>query len=216
MTSNVHGNDLKKHIFSTFKTSRSQLSVYFTFGTWKQPGGAGNPAVRLIDDALEGRRMVQVRFPQFASSQFSGDFIKERVLTGSSGTNLSGFAVMVQWHLRKRRPVFLVNSTQFSGGKSSPVNFAKFPNWCCHALATMAGLATSLSVDDVLAVDKRHDNFLKMACLACLSSVLYLLQRVLFRHKFMHSWPTSQLGVLWKTSWLRRLLQLSVTLLELV
>ena len=154
VTSNVHGNDLKKHIFSTFKTFRSQLSVYFTFGTWKQPGGAGNPAVRLIDDALEGSRMVQVRFPQFASSQFSGDFKKERVLTGSSGTNLSGFAVMVQWHLRKRRPAFLVNSTQFSGGKSSPVNFAKFPNWCCHALATMAGLATSLSVDDVLAVDK--------------------------------------------------------------
>ena len=41
--------------------------------------------MRLIDDALEGSRMVQERFPQSALSQLPGDF-KKRVQTGSSGT----------------------------------------------------------------------------------------------------------------------------------
>ena len=39
--------------------------------------------------------------------------------------------------------------------KSCPVNFARVPDWCCHVLATMAGLATSHCVDDVLAVDRK-------------------------------------------------------------
>ena len=78
------------------------------FGTWEQHGGAENPTVRLIDDALEGGqngatgsqftlrpthldswatqcRMVQARFPQSALSQFPSDF-KKNVQTGSSGT----------------------------------------------------------------------------------------------------------------------------------
>ena len=67
------------------------------FGTWEQHGGAENPTVRLIDDALEGGqngatgsqfthrptdfdswatqyRMVPERFPQSALSQFPSDF----------------------------------------------------------------------------------------------------------------------------------------------
>ena len=66
------------------------------FGTWEQHGGAENPTVRLIDDALEGGqngatgshrptdldswatqcRMIKERFPQSALSQFPSDFKK--------------------------------------------------------------------------------------------------------------------------------------------
>ena len=49
------------------------------------------------------------------------------------------------------------------------VNFAEFQ---FGVLATIAGLATSHYVDDVLAVDR--NNFLALACLACLSSLLWL------------------------------------------
>ena len=78
------------------------------FGTWEQRGGAENPTVRLIDDALEGGqngatgsqfthrptdldswatqcRMVQERFPQSPLSHFPSDF-KKGVQTSSSGT----------------------------------------------------------------------------------------------------------------------------------
>ena len=147
------------------------------FGTWEQHGGAENPTVRLIDDALEGGqngatgsqfthrptdldswatqcRMVQERFPQSALSQFPSDF-KKAYKQMPAEPRLAGFAVMVQWHPQKRCQAFLVGRTQFFGGKSCPVNFARVPDWCCHALATMAGLATSHCVDDVLAVDRK-------------------------------------------------------------
>ena len=151
------------------------------FGTWEQHGGAQNRTVRLIDDAPEGGqngatgsqfthrptdlnslatqcRMVQERFPQSALSQFPSDFEKayEQVPAAPS---LAGLAVMVQWHPRKRCPSFLVGRTQFFGGKSCPVNFARVPDWCCHALASIAGLATSHCVDDVLAVERKTTIF---------------------------------------------------------
>ena len=45
-------------------------------GTWEQHRSAENPTVRLFDDALEGSRIVQERFPQSALSQFPDDFKK--------------------------------------------------------------------------------------------------------------------------------------------
>ena len=151
------------------------------FDTWEQHGGAENPTVRLIDDALEGGqngatgsqfthrptdldswatqcRMVQERFPQSPLSQFPSDF-KKACKQVPAAPSLAGFAVMVQWHPRKRCPAFLVGRTQFFGGKSCPVNFARVPDWCCHVLATMAGFATSHCVDDVLAVDRKTTIF---------------------------------------------------------
>ena len=65
-------------------------------------------------------------------------------------------------------------SYTFFGGKSCPVNFARVPDWCCHALATMAGLATSHCVDDVLAFRQKNNNFLSMAGLAFFSSLFWL------------------------------------------
>ena len=86
-------------------------------GTWEQHGGAENPTVRLIDDALEGGqngatgsqfthrptdldswstqcRMVQERFPQSALSQFPSDF-KKAYKQVPAEPRLAGFAVMV-------------------------------------------------------------------------------------------------------------------------
>ena len=39
------------------------VRLFRRFNTWEQHGGAENPTVRLIDDALAGGRMVQERFP---------------------------------------------------------------------------------------------------------------------------------------------------------
>ena len=62
-------------LFSTFKPFPI-VRLLRWFGTWEQHRGAENPTVRLFDDALEGSRMVQVRFPQSALSQFPRDFKK--------------------------------------------------------------------------------------------------------------------------------------------
>ena len=83
----------------------------------------------------------------------------QRLIMGSclAEPSLAGLAVMVQWHPQKRCPEFLVGRTQFFGGKSCPGNFARVPDWCCHALATMAGLATSHCVECSL-MGKRNSN----------------------------------------------------------
>ena len=57
-------------------------------------------------------RMVQERFPQSPLSQFPSD-IKKRTNKFQRKPSLAGFAVMVQWHPRKRCPAFLVGRTQF-------------------------------------------------------------------------------------------------------
>ena len=68
--------------------------------------------MRLIDDALEGSRMVQERFPQSALSQFPSDFRKAYKQVPAE-PSLAGFTVMVQWHPQKRCPAVLVGRTQF-------------------------------------------------------------------------------------------------------
>ena len=78
-----------------------QAQLLRRFGTWEQYGGAPEPTVRLIDDALEGGqngatgsqctrrtadldtwatqcRMVQERFPTSALSKVPSDFKKAR------------------------------------------------------------------------------------------------------------------------------------------
>ena len=137
--------------------------------------------MQLIEDALEGGqngatgsqfthrptdldswatqcRMVQERFPQSALSQFPSD-LKKAYKQVPAEPSLAGFVVMVQWHPQKRCPAFLVGRTQLFGGKSCPVNFARVPDWCCHALSSITGLATSQCVDDVLAVDRKTTIF---------------------------------------------------------
>ena len=186
------------------------VSLLRRFGTWEQHGGAENPTVRLFDDALEGGqngatgskithrptdldswatqcRMVQERFPQSALSQFPRNF-KKAYKQVPAKPSLAGFAVMVQWLPQKRCPAFLVRRTQFFGRKSCPVNFARVPDWCCHALATMAGLATSHCVEtSLLSTEKQQFSRDGLSGVSQQRVVvgLCLIQRVLFRHKFI-------------------------------
>ena len=61
---------------------------------------------------------------------------------------------MAQWSPEHDRVVFLLGRTQFFGGKSCPVNFARIPDWCCFMLACLGAIASSHCVDDLLSVDR--------------------------------------------------------------
>ena len=74
----------------------------------------------------------------------------------------------------------------------------------------MAGFTTPYCVDDILAVD-RKTIFSRWLTWRVLATGLYLMQSVLFHHEliaFLVQHP--QPGVFWKTSLLRRLLQLAL------
>ena len=47
----------------------------------------------------------------------------------------------------------MVASTQLFGGASAPVNFARYPSWCCGAVAVLAAIAMDHCVDDLLCVE---------------------------------------------------------------
>ena len=131
---------------------------------------------RLIDDALEGGqsmasgsqythipadldawanqcRAAQDMFPSDQLSQFTSYFAKAFKQVPNDPT-LAHLAAITQWCPDLERPVFLVGRTQFFGGKSCPVNFARIPDWCCHCVANLAGVPASHCVDDVLVVER--------------------------------------------------------------
>ena len=147
------------------------------FGTWEQHGGAVEPTCRLIDDALAGGqnrasgsqhthrptdldawiaqvRVIQETYPKEAVEQFASDFASAyKQVPGDPAT--ANLAVIAQWCPMLKKPVFFVGRTQFFGGKSCPVNFARVPDWGCHLVASLGAVPMSHCVDDMLCTDRK-------------------------------------------------------------
>ena len=145
----------------------TRLRAFFTTLAYISVEGGQNGATgsqfthrpTFLDSWATQCRMVQERFPQSALSQFPSDF-KKCVQTSSSGTKFG--RLCCNGAMAPAETLSSVHGgpyTVFFGGKSCLVNFARVPDWCCHALATMAGLATSHCVGDVLAVDRKTTIF---------------------------------------------------------
>ena len=139
-------------------------------------GGQNEPKVINIDDALEGGqnaasgsqhthiptnldlwinqlRMAQELCPEQEIKQFASDFAwAYKQVAGDP--SLAGLAVICQWSPKWRRPVFFVGRTQFFGGKSCPVNFARVPDFWCYVMASMGAMGMSHCVDDMLVAER--------------------------------------------------------------
>ena len=146
------------------------------FGTWELHGEQTVPKVRNIDDALEGGqnaasgsqhthiptdldlwinqvRMAQELCPNDEIKQFASDFaLACKQVAGDPA--LAGLAVICQWSPKWRRAVFFVGRTQFFGGKSCPVNFARVPDCWCHVMASLGAMGMSHCVDDMLVAER--------------------------------------------------------------
>ena len=100
-------------------------------------------------------RVTQERLPDDALQQFASDFASAyKQVPGDPAT--ANLAVISQWCPKLKKPVFFVGRTQFFGGKSCPVNFARVPDWGCHMMASLGALPMSHCVDDMLAVDREQ------------------------------------------------------------
>ena len=84
---------------------------------------------------------------------FTSDFAKAFKQVPGVETMLH-LSVVVQWDPVSRRPAFLVPYTQVFGGRSTPLNFARFPAWCCHAMAVLAALPCEHCVDDMISAER--------------------------------------------------------------
>ena len=144
-------------------------------GLWEQHGCATEPTVRVLDDFLEGGQNGTVGYQythrpasldtMSATMKAMGEKFDEKLqLFTSDFTNafkqipgveeLLHLSIIVQWQPELARPVFMVPYTQVFGGRSTPVNFARYPAWCCHAMAFLGALACEHCVDDMISVER--------------------------------------------------------------
>ena len=62
------------------------------------------------------------------------------------------------------RAVFFLAYCQLFGGKSPPLNFARYPAWLCEVAAVLFGLPVSHCVDDMISVEPTILAFLGQRC----------------------------------------------------
>ena len=164
-------------VFSLADLGLSQCCLVRRHGLWEQHGAAVAPTVRVLDDFLEGGqngtvgyqythrpanldtvtatlRTVGERYLE-PLEMFTSDFAKafKQVPGVEAMLHLS---VVVQWDPTSRRPAFLIPYTQVFGGRSTPLNFARFPVWCCHAMAVLAALPCEHCVDDMISAERKR------------------------------------------------------------
>ena len=158
VTSHVHGNDLRKHILC-LSNSASRNS--------------GWGSLVLIFD------LQIVPFPICPITSLV--FVLGNCLTCFGGKphgpgtfpTVCVVSIPDSKNPQKRCPPFLVGRTQFFG-QNIARKFVRIPDWCCHTLTTMANLATSYFVDDVLAINKKQQ-FSQNGLVACLNTSLCII-----------------------------------------
>ena len=78
--------------------------------------------------------------------------------------NLVRLSVIVQWSPVAGRAVFFLAYCQLFGGKSPPLNFARYPAWLCEVAAVLFGVPVSHCVDDMISVEPTILAFLGQRC----------------------------------------------------
>ena len=68
--------------------------------------------------------------------------------------SLHTYTVIVHWDPVRAKPAYMIPLSQTFGGRSTPLNFARYPASCCYALATFAALPVEHCVDDMMGSDR--------------------------------------------------------------
>ena len=145
------------------------------FGIWECHGGAAEWTCRVIDDLLDGGqnstagafwthrpcdldqwcallRLVADKFLNLPLSQFTSDFAKAYKQVPLAPW-CQCYVVLVQWSPEWQAPAFFISRTQLFGGRTAPINFARYATWCGDILAVLAAIALAQCVDDLLSAE---------------------------------------------------------------
>ena len=97
-------------------------------------------------------RAVGTLFPE-KLELFTSDFAKAfKQIPGVEA--LLECSVIVQYDPHTQKPAYLVPFTQVFGGRSTPLNFSRYPSWCCYAMAVLGALFAEQCVDDIIACEQ--------------------------------------------------------------
>ena len=142
---------------------------------WEQHGEAREPSCRVLDDFLEGTQNATVGYQHThrpanldslaATFRAMGALFPEKIMLFTSDfakafkqipgvVSMLECSVVAQWDPCKCRPAFMVPLTQVFGGRSTPLNFARYPSWCCYAMACLGALPAEHCVDDIITAER--------------------------------------------------------------
>ncbi len=145
-------------------------------GIWELHGDATEPKVRNIDDMLitehnatvgthhshrptsvdalaAQTRAVSARFPSDVLHGFPSDYAKAYKQIPADPLE-EGEVTIVQWSPIHQRAVLFIPYSQVFGSKAAPLNFSRYPSWCCWCLASLFAIAASHCVDDMIFVER--------------------------------------------------------------
>ena len=157
------------------RTHRGTPRLLNRFGILERHGGATEASVRNIDDAkARGHndesantathrpadldllasisRRVAERFPNCPMAGFPSDFKSAYRQVTADPNQAQDFAV-VSWDTDRNCRVFMLAVTQLFGSGNAPLNFTRFPEFCCRALAALFAIPAVHCVDDVIVIE---------------------------------------------------------------
>jgi len=144
-------------------------------GIWEQHGGATEASCRCIDDMLVGEQngtvgtvsshrptdpdglvaqvgAVRRRYPKLKLLGWPCDLEKAYKQVPQDPRQIK-WTIIVIWSPLAMKPVFLMAPCQLFGGKSPPLNFARYPAWLCECASTLFALPITHCVDDVIGIE---------------------------------------------------------------
>ena len=146
-------------------------------GIWEAHGAAVERSVRVIDNLLLGEQnettgsthshrptdvdalMAQTRVVAEASpsdelSGWPSDYEKAYKQVPAKPAQ-KRHVVLAQWNPLSNKICFWLVLSQVFGGRTPPINFARYPAWFCWIMACLFSVAVSHCVDDVICVERR-------------------------------------------------------------
>ena len=157
------------------RTHRGTFRLLNRFGILERHGGASEASVRNIDDgkarghnedsantathrpadldliASLSRRVAE-RFPNCPMAGFPSDFKGAYRQVTADPYQAQDFTV-VAWDTELDCMVFMLAVTQLFGSGNAQLDFTRFPEFCCRALATFFAIPAVHCVDDVIVIE---------------------------------------------------------------
>ena len=156
------------------------------FGILEMHGGATEESCRVIDDGkARGHnadsantaahrpadldllvaicRAVVMLFPREPLSGFPSDFKSAYRQVTSDPLQALDF-VIASWDTDANRQVFFMAATQIFGSGNAPLNFTRYADFCCRALASLFAIPAVHCVDDVIDIEIQRFIASSFAC----------------------------------------------------
>ena len=106
-----------------------------------------------VDTLVAGGRRVSEQFPMDALAGFTSDFggAYRQVAAVPEQAELFG---VTMWDADACRTVVGLAVAQLFGGKSSPLNFSRYPDWCSKCCASLFSIIFWQCVDDLISMER--------------------------------------------------------------